>query len=181
MKLIPTNLTDCFVIEPAIFKDERGVFFESFNKKILEKTLKTSLDFVQDNHSVSKKGVLRGLHFQTGSFAQAKLVRVVQGEVLDVVVDLRKDSPSYLKHFKTILTSECPRMVFIPKGMAHGFLALKDETVFLYKCDAFYNKDAESGILYDDPELHIDWAYPSDKIILSEKDKKLPQLRDLMI
>ncbi len=181
MKLIPTNLTDCFVIEPIIFKDKRGVFFESFNKKSLEKTLNTPLNFVQDNHSVSKKGVLRGLHFQTGNFAQAKLVRVVKGAVLDVVVDLRKDSPTYLKHFKTILTSESPRMLFIPKGMAHGFLALEDDTVFLYKCDAFYNKDAESGILYNDRALQIDWAYPPDQIILSEKDKKLPQLRDIML
>ncbi len=181
MKLIPTNLADCFVIEPKIFKDQRGVFFESFNKKELEAVLNTPLNFVQDNHSVSKKGVLRGLHFQIGSKAQAKLVRVVQGEVIDVVVDLRKNSLTYLKHYKIKLTAESRRMLFIPKGMAHGFLALKDDTMFLYKCDSYYDTEAESGILYNDPKLNIDWEFPADQIILSDKDKKLPLLRQLKI
>jgi len=169
------------VIEPKIFKDRRGDFFESFNKKELEKALNVPLNFVQDNHSVSKKGVLRGLHFQKGNNSQAKLVRVAEGEVIDVVVDLRKDSPTFLKHFKTILTAESRRMLFIPKGMAHGFLALKNDTIFLYKCDSYYDKEAESGILYSDTELKIDWEFPADQIILSDKDKKLPLLRDILI
>lgn len=181
MKLIPTNLKDCFIIEPKVYEDIRGIFFESFNKKLLETGLNAPLNFVQDNHSVSKKGVLRGLHFQIGIKAQAKLVRVVQGEVIDVVVDLRKDSPTYLKHFKTTLTAESRHMLFIPKGMAHGFLALKEDTMFLYKCDSYYDTEAESGILYNDADLNIDWEFPADQIILSDKDKKLPLLRQLKI
>ena len=181
MKLIPTTLLDCFLIEPDVYSDDRGIFFESFNKRVLEKELNSSLNFVQDNHSVSVKGALRGLHFQTGSKAQAKLVRVAHGGVIDVVVDLRTDSPTFQKHFKTILTAESRRMLFIPKGMAHGFLALKDNTLFLYKCDAYYDKPAESGILYNDPDLNIDWEFRKDQIILSDKDKKLPQLRDIKL
>ena len=181
MKLVHTTLKDCYIIEPKEHKDHRGIFFESFNKTILEAALNTPMHFVQDNHSVSKKGVLRGLHFQIGSKSQAKLVRVVKGEVIDVVVDMRKDSATYLKHFKTILTEESKQMLFIPKGMAHGFLALKEDTMFLYKCDAYYDKEAESGILYNDPDLNIDWEFPSIDIILSEKDRALPRLRELKI
>ena len=181
MKLVHTTLKDCYIIEPQAHKDHRGVFFESFNKTNLEAALNTPIHFVQDNHSVSKKGVLRGLHFQTGSKSQAKLVRVVQGAVIDVVVDLRKDSVTYLQHFKTLLTAESRQMLFIPKGMAHGFLALREDTMFLYKCDAYYNKEAESGIVYNDPDPKIDWEFPSDQIILSEKDQALPLLRDLKI
>ena len=181
MKLIPTNLKDCFIIDPQVYKDKRGVFFESFNKKALETAMKIPLTFVQDNHSVSKKGVLRGLHFQNGSKAQAKLVRVVQGEVIDVVIDLRKNTTTYLEHFKIKLTAESRQMLFIPKGMAHGFLALKEDTIFLYKCDSYYDKEAESGILYNDPDLNIDWEFPADQIILSDKDQKLPRLRYLKI
>ncbi|WP_297760155.1 dTDP-4-dehydrorhamnose 3,5-epimerase [uncultured Muriicola sp.] len=179
VKLIPTTLADCFFIEPKVYKDNRGVFFESFNKELLEKELNIPLDFVQDNHSVSAKGVLRGLHFQTGNKAQAKLIRVVKGEVIDVVVDLRKGSPTYLKHFKTILTAESCNMLFIPKGMAHGFL--QDDTIFLYKCDSYYDLEAESGILYNDPDLNIDWEFPANEIILSKKDQELPRLKDIKI
>ena len=181
MNLISTTLKDCFIIEPNVYKDNRGVFFESFNKKALEKELNIPLDFVQDNHSVSVKGTLRGLHFQTGDHAQAKLVRVVQGEVIDVVVDLRKQSPTFLKHYKTILTGESRRMLFIPKGMAHGFLALRDNTVFLYKCDSYYDQESESGIFYNDPDLKIDWEFDSDQLILSDKDRELPLLKELEI
>lgn len=181
MKLISTALEDCFIIEPIIYKDKRGEFFESFNKRDLEKALGKSLSFVQDNHSVSHRGVLRGLHFQTGNKAQAKLVRVLKGEVLDVVVDLRKESPSYRKSFKTILSEKNKQMLFIPKGMAHGFLSLEDDTVFLYKCDEYYDKESESGIIFNDPELNINWGFPSNKIVLSEKDRKLARLKNVIL
>ncbi|GGD49947.1 dTDP-4-dehydrorhamnose 3,5-epimerase [Muriicola marianensis] len=168
-------------MEPPTFRDRRGLFFESYNHKTLEAVLGRSVGFVQDNHSVSHEGVLRGLHFQTGKHAQAKLVRVVRGEVLDVVVDLRRDSNTYRNVFRTILSESNRKMLFIPKGMAHGFLSLKDDSVFLYKCDEYYNKDAESGIIYNDPDLKIDWGFPENKIILSDKDMKLPKLKDLSI
>lgn len=179
MNIITTGLKDCVIIEPKVFTDSRGVFFESYNKRILEKELNTKLTFVQDNHSVSVKGALRGLHFQKGDKAQAKLVRVIQGAVLDVVVDLRKDSPTFKNHFKFVLTSESREMLYIPKGMAHGFIALQDNTVFLYKCDSYYDKESESGIFYNDPDLNIDWEIDSSKLILSDKDRKLPLLKDL--
>ena len=181
LKLISTTLEDCFIIEPFIYRDKRGEFFESFNKRDLEKALRQPLSFVQDNHSVSHRGVLRGLHFQTGHMAQAKLVRVLKGEVLDVVVDLRKESPSYRKVFKTILSEKNNQMLFIPKGMAHGFLSLEDDTIFLYKCDEYYDNQSESGIIFNDPDLNINWGFPSDKIVLSEKDRKLPRLKDLKL
>jgi dTDP-4-dehydrorhamnose 3,5-epimerase len=179
VNITPTTLKDCVIIEPKVFTDSRGIFFESFNKKILEKELNTQLTFVQDNHSVSVKGALRGLHFQKGNKSQAKLVRVVQGAVLDVVVDLRKDSPTFKKHFKTVLTSESRHMIYIPKGMAHGFIAVQNNTVFLYKCDSYYDKESESGIFYNDPDLNIDWEFDSDQLILSDKDRELPLLKDL--
>jgi dTDP-4-dehydrorhamnose 3,5-epimerase len=181
LKLISTTLEDCFIIEPIIYRDKRGEFFESFNKRDLEKALGQPLSFVQDNHSVSHRGVLRGLHFQTGHKAQAKLVRVLKGEVLDVVVDLRKESRSYKKVFKTILSEKNNQMLFIPKGMAHGFLSLEDDTIFLYKCDEYYDNQSESGIIFNDPDLNINWGFPSDKIVLSEKDRKLPRLKDLKL
>ncbi len=181
MKVIPTNLRDCFIIEPTVYVDQRGHFLEVFNKRALEEELNYSIDFVQDNLSVSKNGVLRGLHFQKGADAQAKLVQVIKGEVLDVVVDLRKDSPTFKQHFKTRLSDQKTQLLFIPKGMAHGFLALQEGTIFTYKCDAYYAKEAESGIIYNDPELGIDWEFPETDFILSEKDQKLPRLRDLVL
>ena len=179
MIVTPTNLKGCFLIEPEVHKDSRGLFFESFNKLVLEKKLGTTLNFVQDNHSVSKKGVLRGLHFQKGRYSQAKLVRVVQGEALDVVVDLRKTSPTFGKHFKVRLSGESNRLIFIPKGMAHGFLALKNDTIFTYKCDEYYHKASEAGVIFNDKDLKIDWEFPIKDIILSEKDKNLPRLKEL--
>jgi len=164
---------------PTIFKDERGVFFETFNKKVLEEQLGESIDFVQDNHSISQKGVLRGLHLQKGKYAQAKLVRVVKGAVMDVVVDLREDSTTFGKHFKIKLSEHNNRSLYIPRGMAHGFLALKGKTVFVYKCDNYYHRESESGIIYNDVDLRIDWGYPLDQIILSSKDKHLPTFKDL--
>ncbi len=181
MKITPTNIEECFLMEPVTYRDRRGLFFESYNQKTLEAALGRSICFVQDNHSVSHEGVLRGLHFQTGNHAQAKLVRVVRGEVLDVVVDIRKGSKTFSNVFKTVLSENNSKMLFIPKGMAHGFLSLKDDTVFLYKCDAYYNTDAESGIIYNDPDLKIDWGYPENKIILSDKDMQLPKFKDLPI
>lgn len=172
-------IAGCYLISPDIFEDKRGLFYESFNKKLFEETLDQQINFVQDNHSVSKRGVLRGLHFQTGGHAQAKLVRVIKGKVLDVVVDLRANSATFGKHFKVKLEDHDHKSLFIPKGMAHGFLTLSEEAVFTYKCDNFYYKQAESGIAYDDDDLQIDWEYAQEKIVLSEKDKQLPSFKEL--
>ncbi len=154
------------------------MFFESFNKAALEKELGSVINFVQDNHSHSKKGVLRGLHFQEGPHAQAKLVRVVSGSVLDVVVDLRKNSPTYRQHLSIFLAADQYQLLYIPRGMAHGFLSLEDDTLFLYKCDNYYNKDFECGIRFNDKDLEIDWKYPQSQLILSEKDKELPSFKE---
>ena len=174
-----TYLKGCFVLTPQVFEDERGFFFESFNKKNFEEVIGHSINFVQDNHSVSRKGVLRGLHFQTGEFAQAKLLRVIRGSVLDVCVDIRQGSETYGKHFSVILDSKNHKQLFIPRGFAHGLLALEKETIFNYKCDNYYSKDHESGILFNDPYLNIDWKFPLDKLIISEKDKELPTVESL--
>lgn len=172
-----THLKDCFVIEPTVFEDARGYFFESFNRaKFLELT-GLEVDFVQDNQSKSSKGVLRGLHLQTGDFAQAKLVRVLKGSVLDVCVDLRKDSDTYGQHVSVELTAANRKQFFVPKGFAHGFVVLEDDTIFSYKCDEYYNKNSEAGIAYNDPSLNIDWQLPMDSLILSEKDKELPSFK----
>ncbi|MEC3906291.1 dTDP-4-dehydrorhamnose 3,5-epimerase [Tamlana sp. 2201CG12-4] len=173
MTLTETFLEGCFVIEPQIFEDKRGGFFEAFNKKVFESKTGIATHFVQDNISVSKKGVLRGLHFQKGDFAQAKLVSVLKGKVLDVCVDIRKTSPTFGEHFSIILDEENRKQVYIPKGFAHGFLALADNTIFSYKCDNYYNKGSESGILYNDEALNIDWELPTSDLILSEKDQEL--------
>ena len=178
MKVTETNLKNCFVLEPKIFSDERGEFFESYNQKLFEEKTGLKLNFVQDNQSVSSYGVLRGLHFQTGEHAQAKLVRVAKGKVLDVVVDLRKESPTCGHYFKTIVSRENKKSIFIPKGMAHGFLTLSPEAIFVYKCDAYYNSASEAGIRYNDEDLNIDWGF-DDKIILSQKDRLLPTFKEL--
>ena len=157
-------------------KDARGVFFESFNERDFISLLDRPITFVQDNHSISAKGVLRGLHYQEGDYAQAKIVRVTRGAVQDIVVDIRPESPTYGQHYSTILRAEDRKMIFIPHGCAHGFLALEDDTEFLYKCDAYYEPSAEKGIRYDDPELNIDWLLPEDQLLISEKDKILPYL-----
>lgn len=178
MKVTETYIKGCFVLEPNVFEDERGIFFESYNKKLFEKEIGRKVDFVQDNHSVSKKGVLRGLHFQQGEHSQAKLLRVVKGEILDVVVDLRKESSTFGQHFKINLSSKDKKMLFMPKGMAHGFLVLEENTAFAYKCDNYYNKDADSGIFYADADLKIDWEFSTQEIILSKKDKNLQTFKD---
>ena len=174
-----TKLKGCFIIEPTIFRDDRGLFYESYQKDKFENQLGEKVDFVQDNVSVSKKGVLRGLHYQKGIHAQAKLIQVLKGEALDVVVDLRKGSKTFGKHFKLKISSTNKKSIFIPKGMAHGFLALTEEVIFTYKCDNYYNYMAEGGIVFNDIDLNIDWEISTDKAILSKKDLSLPALKDL--
>ncbi|TGV03855.1 dTDP-4-dehydrorhamnose 3,5-epimerase [Flavivirga rizhaonensis] len=173
-------LKGCFVLTPQVFEDERGFFFESFNKKIFEAKTGITVNFVQDNQSKSLRGVLRGMHFQTGEYAQAKLIQVIKGKVLDVCVDIRKKSPTFGKSFSVILDDIEHKQVYIPKGFAHGFLVLEDDTIFSYKCDNFYNKESESGILYNDKDLNIEWDYPPDELIISEKDKQLSSFKDFV-
>lgn len=164
------------IFEPEIYKDERGLFFESFNYKFYDKFIKSH--FVQDNHSISKKGVVRGLHFQTPPYSQAKLVRCVSGAVLDVVVDLRKKSKTYGKFFSIKLSSENFKQIFIPKGFAHGFQSLCDNVILNYKVDNYYNSKFDSGILWNDSDLLIDWDYKIDPI-LSKKDLELISFKNL--
>ncbi|PKV48767.1 dTDP-4-dehydrorhamnose 3,5-epimerase [Aquimarina sp. MAR_2010_214] len=179
MEIKSTFIDGCFVIKPRVFSDERGSFFESFNQKIFEEITGLKIDFVQDNQSVSKRGVLRGLHFQTGKYEQAKLVRAVKGEVLDVVVDLRPNSKTYKEHFSIVLNDHNNFQLFVPRGFAHGFITLSESAIFNYKCDNYYHKSSESGIIYNDPELAIDWKLDVSEIQLSEKDKKLLCFKDL--
>ena len=174
MKLEKTNLKDCFILTPKGFEDERGTFSETFNAKNFLDQTGIAVTFVQDNESVSKYGVVRGLHFQTGVHGQTKLVRVVKGSVLDVVVDLRKGSPSFGKSFSIVLSGENKKQLFVPRGFAHGFSVLEDNTVFAYKCDGYYNKQSERGIIYNDATLAIDWHLSSTAMIISKKDLELP-------
>ncbi|KUK75889.1 MAG: dTDP-L-rhamnose synthetase [Proteiniphilum acetatigenes] len=177
MEVIQTEIEGLLIIQPKVFGDERGYFFESFSmKEFEEKVCKTV--FVQDNESKSRYGVLRGLHFQKPPFAQAKLVRVVTGRVLDVAVDIRKDSPTFGRHVSLELSDENKTQLFIPRGFAHGFVVLSDEAIFQYKCDNYYSPAHEGAIRWNDPRLHIDWQLPPDEIILSEKDKNNPILCD---
>jgi dTDP-4-dehydrorhamnose 3,5-epimerase len=176
-----TPLKDCFLLKPSVFRDHRGTFIESFNQERFEKVTGLHTNFVQDNQSTSKKGVLRGLHFQKGPFAQSKLLRCILGEVLDVVVDLRPNSPTYKKSFKAVLSDENHLQLFIPAGFAHGFLTLSEKSVFAYKCDQYYNKAADSGIIWNDPTLNIDWNFPEEELILSEKDANLPTFEDTIL
>lgn len=175
MKCISTPIPDLLIIEPTVFEDERGFFFESFSEN---QFLKNGLNyhFIQDNHSKSTYGVLRGLHYQNEPYAQAKLVRVIQGSVLDVAVDLRKDSSTFLQHFTIELSAENKKQLLIPRGFAHGFVVLTPTCEFLYKCDNVYNKTSEGGITYNDAQLNIDWKIPQADILLSEKDKQNPDL-----
>lgn len=179
MEIEKTNIEGCFVLKPDIFNDQRGYFFESFNKELFEKNTGISVNFIQDNESKSSRGVLRGLHFQEGEHAQAKLVRVIKGSVLDVCVDIRKTSKTFGQYFSIILDGKKKKQLFIPKGLAHGFLVLEDDTIFSYKCDNYYNKPSEGGIVYNDKALNINWGMPDNELILSEKDKKLPTFENL--
>lgn len=177
MEVTRTNLEGCFILEPKVFGDERGYFFESFNKEKFKNLTSFEINFVQDNEAFSNKGILRGLHFQKGEYAQAKLVRVVKGKVLDVAVDLRKDSDTYGKHFSIILSEENKKQLFVSRGFAHGYAVLEDNTIFQYKCDNFYSPENESGIRYDDEDLNIDWKLKEEEIILSDKDKILKSFK----
>ncbi len=181
MTATETKLKGCFIIEPSVFNDPRGYFFESFNQSKFNELIGKTIDFVQDNESFSSKGVLRGLHFQTGEYAQAKLVRVVKGTVLDVVVDMRKESPTFSKHFSIELSEDNKRQLFVPRGFAHGFIVLSETAIFSYKCDNFYNKESEQGLRYDDPSLGIDWRLPASEFIISEKDLVLPTLSNITL
>lgn len=174
MEVIATPLQDCFYIKPSIFEDKRGVFSETFNERTFEEKTGVQIQFVQDNQSMSSKGVLRGLHFQRGDMAQAKLVRVVLGRVLDIVVDLRKESSTFGKHFGIELTGANGFQLFVPRGFAHGFVTLSEKSIFCYKCDNFYDKASESGIIYNDATLALDWHLPKEALIISEKDLELP-------
>lgn len=176
MQLEKTTLNDCFIIKPTVYEDHRGYFFESYNEQTFNTLSGMQVHFVQDNQAKSNRGILRGLHFQQGEHAQAKLVRVLQGRVLDVVVDLRPDSSTYGQHLAIELSQENNLQLFVPRGFAHGYSVLENDTIFFYKCDNFYHKAAEGGIYYADETLNIDWQLPSNEIILSEKDAVLPRL-----
>lgn len=178
MTITPTPLEGCIVITPKIFNDERGYFFESFNAQKFNDAVGYEVNFVQDNQSYSTKGVLRGLHLQKGEYAQSKLVRVSKGEVLDVAVDVRKNSPTFGQYFSVLLSAENNKQFFIPRGFAHGFIVLSDTAVFQYKCDNYYNKASEGGLHYADPALGIDWGLPDDELLVSDKDKELPFLKN---
>ncbi|MBO7276880.1 MAG: dTDP-4-dehydrorhamnose 3,5-epimerase [Bacteroidales bacterium] len=175
MKILQTELPGLLIIEPDVFRDERGYFCETYNQQKLSQ-LGFNQTFVQDNESMSSKGVLRGIHFQKPPFAQAKLVRVVRGSIIDFAVDLRKGSPTYGKYKAVELDSETKRMLYLPEGFGHAFVSLEDNTIFSYKCSNFYNKESESGILWSDEDLNIDWKI--DNPILSDKDKILGKLKD---
>lgn len=172
-----TKLEGCFIIKPQVFFDARGYFFESFNQKKFESATGASGHFVQDNQSASSYGVVRGLHFQKDEFAQAKLVRVIEGRVLDVAVDLRKDSKTFGQWVAIELTSENNFQFYIPRGFAHGFSVLSETAIFAYKCDNEYHKEAEGGIRYNDPTLNIDWGIPAEDMVISEKDAIQPYFK----
>ena len=177
MNIIKTEIDGVVIIEPRLFKDDRGYFFESYSEKDFNAQVR-EIKFVQDNESKSSYGVLRGLHFQKPPYAQSKLVRVIKGAVLDVAVDIRNGSPTFGKHVAVELTEDNHRQFFIPRGFAHGFSVLTPEVIFQYKCDNFYAPQSEGALAWDDPDLGIDWRIPSDKIILSEKDRHHPRLKD---
>ena len=177
MKVISTKLPGLLVIHPNVFEDPRGYFFESYNKEIFFKQ-GIATEFIQDNQSLSHKGVLRGLHFQNPPYAQSKLVRVITGSVLDVVVDIRKESPTYGQHFSETLSAHNKTMMYIPTGFAHGFLVLEDNTTFFYKCSNLYNKASEDSILWGDPDLNINWGIANP--LLSDKDKMSKKFKDFV-
>ena len=177
MEIVEKVLTDAFILKPRVFNDDRGYFYESFNDKVFESLIGKKIDFLQDNQSYSSKGTLRGLHFQTGDSAQSKLVRVTKGSAYDVAVDLRPLSPTFKKWFGVELTEENNLQFFIPRGFAHAFVALEDDTVFQYKVDNYYSSVNDGGVIWNDEELNIDW--PQLKLELSEKDKNLPKLNQL--
>jgi len=179
IKATETKLKGCFLLEPTIHRDERGHFLESYNHRDFCEAIGREVNFVQDNQSYSKRGVLRGLHFQKGEHAQAKLISVLEGKIQDVVVDLRKDSPTFKQHLSIVLDSMGKKQLFIPRGFAHGFLTLSESATVIYKCDNYYNKETEGGILYDDLTLSISWAMDKERIVISEKDRKSLTLNEI--
>ncbi|MGM0635827.1 MAG: dTDP-4-dehydrorhamnose 3,5-epimerase [Bacteroidota bacterium] len=180
MKLEKTNLPDCVVVKPSIYKDERGSFFESFHQQEFARLYGKEIHFVQDNQSISQYGTIRGLHWQTGDFEQAKLVRVAYGEVLDVAVDLRPNSPTFGKHHSMILNDQNNYQLFVPRGFAHGFATLSEKAIFVYKCDNYYHKNSESGIYFKDKDLNIDWKIPESDCIISEKDQQQASFKSFL-
>ena len=180
MKVITTEIEGPVILEPTVFGDERGYFFEAYNERVFEEAV-GPVHFVQDNESRSRRGVVRGLHFQKGEWAQAKLVRVVSGKVLDVAVDIRKDSPTFGRYVAVELSGENHRQFFIPRGFAHGFSVLSEECVFQYKCDNFYHPEAEGAVAWNDPDIGIDWQLPPEEIILSAKDRNHGPLKELKV
>ena len=172
-----TVIPGLMIFEPNLFEDNRGYFFESYNQQVFANA-GINNSFIQDNQSRSSYGVIRGLHYQLHPHAQSKLVRVIHGAILDIAVDIRKDSPSYAKSFSIELSSENKKQLFIPPGFAHGFSVLSEKAEVTYKCDGLYNKQSEAGIFFNDPELNIDWNMPDDKIIVPDKDRQLPMLAD---
>jgi dTDP-4-dehydrorhamnose 3,5-epimerase len=181
MKITETFLKGCFVIEPQVFGDERGSFLLEYNKKEFQEKTGFTGDFVLGNQSTSQYGVVRGLHLQRGEFAQAKLVRVIKGKILDVVIDGRKDSETFGKVFSIELSGDNNKQLFVPRGFLHGFSVLEDDTTVAYKCDNYYQPEAEGGVMYNDEDLNIDWLLKDDEIVLSEKDEKLMSFKGLKI
>lgn len=185
MKMTETGIEGLFVVEPDVFRDARGYFLETFSQKAFDECCRRTFGkesgcvFVQDNESMSSYGVVRGLHYQKGIHSQAKLVRVISGEVLDVAVDLRRDSPTFGRYFKTLLTGENKRQLFIPRGFAHGFAVISETAVFQYKCDNYYCPSSEAGIAWNDPDIAVDWEIPAGDVILSAKDTAQPMLADV--
>lgn len=177
MNVIKTDIDGVVIVEPKVFGDARGYFFESFSERDFAAAVRP-VSFVQDNESKSCYGVVRGLHYQTGRFAQSKLLRVIKGQVLDIAVDIRRGSPTFGKHVSVVLSGDNHRQLFIPRGFAHGFSVLSEEAVIQYKCDRFYEPTAEGAIAWDDPDLGIDWQLPAGSVILSEKDRNHPRLKD---
>ncbi|MHC1756952.1 MAG: dTDP-4-dehydrorhamnose 3,5-epimerase [Methanosarcina sp.] len=178
MKVISTEINDLFILEPEVFGDDRGYFFESYNKMKLDALIGNTYTFVQDNESKSSYGVIRGLHYQLAPFSQAKLVRVLQGKVYDVAVDLRKNSLTFGNWVGVELSAENKRQLLIPKGFAHGFSVLSETAVFAYKCDEYYHPEAEVGIAYNDPSINVDWKLKDENIIVSQKDRLLPRFEE---
>jgi len=181
MTFTETKLKGCFIVEPTIFNDDRGYFLESFNKERFNNGVGAKINFVQDNQSFSSKGVIRAIHYQIGEHAQAKLVRVLSGTVLDVAVDLRKNSPTFGEHEAIELSHENKKQLFVPRGFGHGFAVLSNTAELFYKCDNYYNKEAEGGIIYNDPTLNIDWKLYHDEIKVSDKDLVLPKLNEAIL
>lgn len=179
MKIFSSKIEGIKIIQPSIYSDERGLFFESHNQRIFNEH-NIDMNFVQDNESHSKIGVLRGLHFQKNEHAQAKLIRVISGEILDIAVDLRKNSTSFGKYFSIILNAENKQQLYIPRGFAHGFVALTDNAITQYKCDNYYSKNAEAGIIYSDPTLAIDWKIPNNLLRINERDENFPTLKQYL-